>query len=135
LLAGIIDALPLFAGAAYIAWQNRQAGLLDIESYSKVPISSYIALGFYLLHTLGSELAWGRTLGKKICGLRVAMIDGTPPNARAIITRNLFRAVDLSMFCLPLMLIPATQLRQRIGDIAAETIVVEDNSADKPEDQ
>ncbi len=47
--------------------------------------------------------------------------------------RNLLRIIDLVvLFPLPLLLVLYTPLRQRIGDIAARTIVIQDQPEGTP---
>lgn len=68
-------------------------------------IASFVLRNFYF--TL-AELHWdGRTIAKKLAGIRVISRDGGPLTARAIIARNLTR--DLELF-LPLIGFLAPQL-------------------------
>ena len=76
----------------------------------------------------GLEVRDGQTLGKRRYGIRVVAVDGGPAGARAIAIRNVLRIVD----SLPVsylagllsMVRSGPSRRQRIGDIAAGTIVV-----------
>jgi uncharacterized RDD family membrane protein YckC len=83
----------------------------------------YVATGVYVLHTMLTELLWGWTIGKKLFGLRVTLLDGAPPPRGALFWRNLLRVVDVAMI-FPALLVFITPLRQRVGDVATETIVV-----------
>jgi len=85
------------------------------------------ALTFFydvLFETLGT----GRTPGKRLMGLRVLRAGGQPVGLRASVVRNILRLVD----GIPLSYIPgtvailATKRNQRLGDLAAGTIVVRD---------
>lgn len=81
----------------------------------------------YLLYHPILELAMsGRTPGKRIAGLRIVSVEGTIPGAGAIIVRNLFRFIDgLPMFyVIGLGFTFATRRHQRIGDLAAGTLLV-----------
>lgn len=70
----------------------------------------------------------GRTPGKQMTGLRVVREGGAPVDLRASAVRNLLRLVD----GLPLSYVPAvisilvTKRNQRLGDLAAGTLVVRD---------
>ena len=70
----------------------------------------------------------GRTPGKRMTGLRVVREGGAPVDLRASAVRNLVRLVD----GLPLSYVPAvvsilvTKRNQRLGDLAAGTLVVRD---------
>jgi uncharacterized RDD family membrane protein YckC len=71
-------------------------------------------------------LAAGRTPGKRWTGLRVLRDDGRPVDLLSSCIRNVVRLVDgLPLSYLPAMIcILITQRNQRVGDLAASTIVV-----------
>jgi uncharacterized RDD family membrane protein YckC len=75
--------------------------------------------------------AAGRTPGKRAIGLRVVMADGRPVGLRASSVRNVLRLVE----GLPLSYVPAivsilvTPSNQRLGDLAAGTVVVHEARA------
>ncbi len=80
---------------------------------------------------LGFELLWsGQTPGKRVMGLRVVSATGGPAPAAAIVVRNVLRIVD----GLPLIVVEvlggiamfASRRAQRIGDLAAGTVVVQE---------
>lgn len=68
----------------------------------------------------------GRTLGKKFTGLRVINDQGAPASARQIAVRNLVRIVDFLPFAYVIGIsgILTSNRSQRIGDLAAGTIVI-----------
>jgi uncharacterized RDD family membrane protein YckC len=73
------------------------------------------------------EATVGRTVGKLALGLRVLRADGGHPSTGMIFRRTLLRPVDgfpayLTGFIT--MLVTGAQRRQRLGDLAAGTIVV-----------
>ena len=80
-------------------------------------------LGIYLLHTTVLEMIFARSLGKLLVGTRVAALDGSRPSPGAILVRNILRLVDIILVFIPLLFVFST-LRQRLGDMAAGTIVV-----------
>ena len=133
LLAGAIDALPLFASAALVWWweeQAEEAGGPFLALRTQVAAVSGIVI--YLLHTALTEIAFGRTVGKAACGLRVVGLDGERAPPGSLVTRNLLRLIDLSMAMFPLVLVLYSPLRQRAGDVAAGTLVVLDKPGDEP---
>ena len=90
----------------------------------------------------------GRTVGKWACGIRVIDVDGCPITGRRAIIRNLLRIADLAplaalsslgedvppMFFIPtgmvgLICVICTKRMQRLGDIAAGTMVIIDERA------
>jgi uncharacterized RDD family membrane protein YckC len=73
------------------------------------------------------EWLWeGRTLGKRLFGLRVISADGSPASFTAVLIRNLLRVVDFlpAFYGLGLLAIVLSPRSQRLGDLAAGTFVV-----------
>ena len=68
----------------------------------------------------------GQSPGKKILGLRVVRSDGSPVNPGASFLRNLLRFADTFMFLyiIALICMSASQGFRRLGDWAADTLVV-----------
>ena len=124
LVAGTVDALPIIVTMIVVAMRVNPEDSTDIQAIAAaMQLPFYISAAVYLLHTLVCEWFFGWTIGKRICGLHVAMLDGSKPSGRAIVVRNILRLIDVAMF-FPLLLVLISPLRQRIGDVAAETIVV-----------
>lgn len=71
------------------------------------------------------EALYGATPGKMLLGLRVVRADGAPIGWREAVVRNLLRYVD-SLFAYLVAAIAAwsSPERQRLGDRAAETVVL-----------
>lgn len=76
----------------------------------------------------GFEARDGQTIGKRRYGIRVVAADGGPASPRAVAIRSVVRIVDSLPVCYVSGLISMVRTgparRQRIGDIAAGTIVV-----------
>ncbi len=70
----------------------------------------------------------GQTIGKRRYGIRVVAADGGPASPKAVAIRSVVRVIDSMPVCyvsgLISMLRTGPARRQRIGDIAAGTIVV-----------
>jgi uncharacterized RDD family membrane protein YckC len=82
-----------------------------------------------LLYDVGFEtLRGGRTPGKSIGGLRVVRSSGRAVDLTASMIRNVLRLVDgMTTLYLPTMVsIAATKRNQRLGDLAADTVVIRD---------
>lgn len=80
--------------------------------------------------------AWGATFGKRICGLRVMQPSGAPITFSQAVVRNFLRVVDINppFFGLPgLACCLATRRFQRLGDLAAGTVVVYERQEIVPE--
>jgi uncharacterized RDD family membrane protein YckC len=75
---------------------------------------------------ISEHLTGGRSIGKRLVGLRVIGQDGLPLTPRASLVRNLLRAVDMlpGSYVVGLVAIVASPKSQRLGDLAAGTIVV-----------
>ena len=72
------------------------------------------------------EAVWGRTVGKRLCDLRVVRRDGAQLGAGGAFVRTLLRIVDWLPFfyLLGAVVIWATRSNQRLGDLAARSVVV-----------
>ncbi|WP_135854173.1 RDD family protein [Halorussus salinus] len=77
------------------------------------------------LYYLVFEATLGRTPGKWLLGLVVVAGDGSPVSRRAVLVRNLLRPLDLLVcYALGFVVMLATDRAQRLGDAAADTVVV-----------
>lgn len=75
----------------------------------------------------------GQTLGKKMLGLRVVSETGLSINAAQAMLRNLIRAIDIAPPFFPGVVAMAVTGRfQRLGDLAAGTVVVLDRVRARP---
>lgn len=93
----------------------------------------FFFLGGFVYHALCEGL-FGATLGKKICGIRVLKADFTKCDLSAGFLRNLLRIVDCFFYYLVATIaLAGTRKWQRLGDLAAETVVVQNNISSKGE--
>jgi uncharacterized RDD family membrane protein YckC len=130
LAAGLFDALILGAAYAFAG-----IGLFVVASFDPSGIARFAAgilLGGALLvailyHVLFHALRAGQTPGKMLVGIRVMSVDGYPPGIIALVVRALVWLVDV-LFWVPaplgILTILATEKHQRLGDLAAGTLVV-----------
>jgi uncharacterized RDD family membrane protein YckC len=78
-------------------------------------------LGYYIL----CEATTGKTLGKRMVGIRVVDEEGDRVGVSAAVIRNLLRLVDgLFLYLVGAIFAWSSPLGQRLGDRAASTIVV-----------
>jgi uncharacterized RDD family membrane protein YckC len=98
-----------------------------------------VALGYLFL--LGYDIYFevrhnGQTPGKHQAGLRVLRDSGAPVDFRTSCVRNLLAMADFlpSFHLLGGLLVLLTARHQRLGDLAAGTIVVRERVADVPAD-
>ena len=82
------------------------------------------AIAFMGLYSF-TEGRWGTTLGKWLFGIRVWGTDLAPCGFGRALVRNLLRVVDgFFNFLVGTLLVALTENRQRLGDLAARTVVV-----------
>ena len=91
---------------------------------------SLVVLAIFLLiwgYHIFFEFLWnGQTPGKRVAGIRVLTTRGEPVTFVHVLVRNLLRIVDFlpSSYMLGAVCILVTRRSQRLGDLAAGTIVV-----------
>ena len=84
-------------------------------------------LGWALYYHFAMESGDGQTVGKKLMKLRVVLADGRPAGMREIAVRTVLRVIDgIGAYIVGLIVMLVTgQRRQRLGDLAAGTMVVD----------
>jgi uncharacterized RDD family membrane protein YckC len=110
---GIYFALQYFLHFSIVGW----------------PTSVLIVLGFLLWwgYYVYFETQWtGQTPGKRWLRLRVVKTGGTPIDLPSAAIRGLIRAIDIEV--IGVLAILVTPRNQRLGDLAAGTLVVKERS-------
>jgi uncharacterized RDD family membrane protein YckC len=81
---------------------------------------------FFGYDVLFETRASGRTIGKRLSGIRVVKVDGRPVDFRSSAIRNLLRLIDAlpGMYLVGAITVFASKRNQRIGDLAAGTVVM-----------
>jgi uncharacterized RDD family membrane protein YckC len=125
-IAGVVDLVIVAAGAAVVLFAGD--ALSGDRSDVQGALGAVI-LGWALYYYFALESGGGQTVGKKLMKLRVVCADGRPAGMREIAVRTVLRVVDAVTVYAALLV--TGQRRQRIGDLAAGTIVV-DASAPAP---
>jgi uncharacterized RDD family membrane protein YckC len=128
LLLGAVVLLALTAGLAH--W-------IDFDAAFVVGLVFSIAVA--LLGPLLNEV-WiphrsraGTSVGMRVAGIQVLMLDGSKPPLKAFALRYLLVVVDGMLWGLVgLVVILRTPRRQRVGDLVAGTVVVRKGSVDEP---
>ncbi len=133
-LAWVIDLACLMAASSLL---GTALGALNIASADTA--RALMILLFFLVqigYGIAAEWYWrGQTLGKKLLQLRVMDAQGMRLHPSQIVIRNLLRFVDSlpllylvgGLFCL------FTRRSQRLGDLAANTIVVRAPRIEEPD--
>jgi uncharacterized RDD family membrane protein YckC len=115
IVAGIIDTIILMIVIIPLAFFGGQ-GLGTQLVISLIGIAYFIVM----------EATQGATIGKKVMGLKVVKKDGSAISWQESVIRNLLRIVDglPAFYIVGIVCIALTPNKQRVGDMAANTLVV-----------
>ena len=91
--------------------------------FSTVPFFGPILLSFcyYIFFEASAAQA---TPGKRLAGLRVVSLNGTPITLKDALIRMVLRSISTFLFLLPYLAIFFTKRRQAAHDFVSETLVV-----------
>jgi uncharacterized RDD family membrane protein YckC len=106
--------------------------IVDAGGFTADALIAVAVFALVFVYPVAFELgAAGRTPGKRWSSLRVVCEDGSPVTVRASALRNLVRPVDAlpGMYLVGAIAIFASRSNQRLGDMAAGTIVVREPRA------
>jgi uncharacterized RDD family membrane protein YckC len=127
--AGVIDQLLRWAVllALFLLLLVVEGGSTD--DYSGFAVAALVVAVFLVqfgYDVLFETLAGGRTPGKRWTGLRVVKLGGTPVTFLPSALRNVLRIVDSlpGFYLVGILFVMFTRNNQRLGDLAAGTIVV-----------
>lgn len=129
-MAALLDYLILLVVLLVFTW-------VFLQSASDMNV--VFAIGFYIIiqfliitfYHLFFEFIWnGQTPGKRILNIRVMQANGMPMTTTGGLIRNLVRLFDFFPigYGIGLIVLFATKNTQRLGDLAAGTIVVRERS-------
>jgi uncharacterized RDD family membrane protein YckC len=129
--AGFYFVFILFGAIVFGALANR------INLLGKWVLAGFIALNFLLLwgyYTLFEAFWHGQTPGKHIMKLRVIKDSGRQITLFEAMSRNLLRIIDYlpAFYLAGVITMLCTKRNQRLGDLAAGTIVVHERSDEQP---
>lgn len=94
----------------------------DDAFYLIAALVVFIPVMFY---TFLCELFFnGQTFGKRVMKIRTVMADGSRPTLGALFLRWLLELIDISFFVVGILPIIVTKRHQRLGDLAAGTMVI-----------
>ena len=131
-LAGLIDLIVVAAGAALILFAADALPSGSGSARDEVGSGLYLlAMAWGLYYYFACESGGGQTLGKRVMRLRVVRADGSAAGMREVGVRTILRVVDgvgLYLVGLVVMLVSGKR-RQRLGDMAGGTIVVDASTA------
>lgn len=127
---GVIVALGLLASVA----AGGPGGGADVAGAAFLLLVFVVQFGYDVLF---ETLASGRTPGKRWSGLRVVRADGGPVAFVPSAVRNLLRLVDFvpGVYAVGMVAVLASGRNQRLGDMAAGTLVVRERGGRRPVDR
>ena len=112
--------------------QSALFGAFDAAGSIGVAVVLVLAFAWQFGYPIGFETLWrGRTLGKAAMGLRVVTVEGAPVGVRHATVRAVVGLLEL----VPTVGLPAivtsfaTRRAQRLGDLAAGTLVIRERRA------
>ena len=132
--AALIDFVIQMALLAALVVPFLIAG--DLSGWGGAAFAILAFLLFLGYDVLFEVLNSGRTPGKQLNGTRVVRVDGSPVRFLTSAVRNALRLIDMLFFYLVgVVAILVTTRNQRLGDLAAGTLVVRERLAKVTQDQ
>jgi uncharacterized RDD family membrane protein YckC len=129
-LASLLDGLiqSLAGGIVVVALVVVFDGSLEALGSGLLALALFLI--FFGYPILFEVLDGGRSIGKRATGLRVVRLDGGPIGFGAASIRNIMRLVDVlpGGYAVGAIAILATPHNQRLGDLAAGTVVIRERS-------
>lgn len=135
--AGFVDSLIISVALVILIIGASMLGIIAEDGsfefllliFGLVAIGSLVlTFGYYLLF---ETLNGGRTPGKAGFGIRVIRMDGAPLGFGPVTIRNLLRFIDIlpGFYAVGIIAIITSNRNQRLGDLAAGTVVIRDQKA------
>jgi uncharacterized RDD family membrane protein YckC len=128
ILAGLLDSV--FKFAYIITWviiliSTKSFGVEGQTAIVILMVIIFLPLLFYDL--LFEVFAQGQSLGKKIIKIKVVKLDGTQPSIGSYLLRWLIRLfeIDLLYGMIAIITIASSKNKQRLGDMAGGTTVIQ----------
>lgn len=142
-LAGIGSRFIAELADQFLQWAVIVAMLLVVLAVADDAAGGGLLFAVFLLgvfvmqfgyHVLFEVTASGRTPGKRWTGLRVVKDSGGPVDFSSSMVRNLLRLVDMlpGFYLVGMVTIVASRRNQRLGDMAAGTLVVREKTGGRP---
>lgn len=127
LLLGIVEGIIL--GALIFILVQFESVLNETAQNWIIGGFLFVAFIFFYAYHSFFEILWnGQTPGKRLTGIRVIRLDGTPVAAAEILIRNFVRIADFLPFAYGVGVISmfVNPSSRRLGDLAAGTVVIHD---------
>jgi uncharacterized RDD family membrane protein YckC len=104
-------------------------GSLEQLSLWLLAIAGLLSYGISNGYYIGFETFWqGQTPGKRLAKIRVVQDNGQPVGLREASLRSLIGPIDVGVLLVGFLLISLSQSEKRLGDLAAGTLVIQDQT-------
>ncbi|HKD92712.1 MAG TPA: RDD family protein [Terriglobales bacterium] len=131
LIAAVLDHVVILGACAVVSvWSFRRWGVAGESEFqlttASIVMAAMLSTACAFVYLWLSEVAFQSSLGKAIVGLRLVRA-GTRGRLAAYAIRNALRPIDgLGFYFVGGLVAGCSRLRQRLGDMAAGTVVVEE---------
>jgi uncharacterized RDD family membrane protein YckC len=123
--ASLIDYLVI--GCVFMIYAYKFGEPNNEGGYTVHGLKALVPLGFWFIYLIVIEGFFGATVGHFVMGLKVVKADNSGIDFVDSIKRHLLDPIDILPFGIPAMIsIKNSALNQRLGDLWAKTIVVND---------
>jgi uncharacterized RDD family membrane protein YckC len=123
--ASLIDYLII--GCVFMIYVYKVGEPNDEGGYTVQGLKALVPLGFWVVYLIVIEGIFGATVGHFVMGLKVVKTDNSRIDFVDSIKRHLLDPIDIFPFGIPAMIsIKNSALNQRLGDLWAKTIVIND---------
>jgi uncharacterized RDD family membrane protein YckC len=122
----LIITLPLGMSAAFFSLVSGMANpMLLVSAMALIAAVAAIHVVVLILYFSYFESTTGQTPGKRMMKIKVVKTGGKSLNFTDAFIRTLFRIIDqIGAYLVGLVIILLSDKKQRLGDMAADTIVV-----------
>jgi uncharacterized RDD family membrane protein YckC len=127
ILAYLLDSLLLGAWIiGVVLLMSSLGGATNLGQAWTVLLMALIGVPLLLYHLVSELYFNGQSVGKRVLGIRVVLLDGRAPGLGAYLLRWVFRLVDILLTngLLAVVMVAVNGRGQRLGDVAAGTAVV-----------
>jgi uncharacterized RDD family membrane protein YckC len=134
MLALIVDLAVIAAAGTLIEQVLGPLKILIADLAGALGIVAYFAIT--LIYASAAEWIWrGQTVGKRLLGLRVVDAGGLRLEPAQVIVRNLMRFIDAlpALYLVGGIACVVSRRRQRLGDLAAGTVVIRTPKLSRPD--
>ena len=121
-------AIDLLIGFTVLTLAVLAAGALGDELAASIVAACGLLAVYVGYHVVMEVFGGGRTIGKRAAGLQVVSDGGAQVGLRASLIRNVLRLIEglLLMYVPAMISVLSTRNNQRLGDLAAGTLVIRD---------